>query len=459
MPVASPSRREPQQVCVPVYRPPQTDDELWHLVRAMWGVRIPRMQVCRTHQAPFDAFANAYFARDPLSVWKASRGFGGKSTLLAVLALTEQVCLGARVSILGGSGTQAQRVHDEMTQAWHWPGAPRELLQSDPARMETRLTNGGRAQALMASQASIRGPHPQRLRIDEADNLELSLFDAALGQPMRRGGIETQIVVSSTHQNPDGTMTEILRRADAQHNPVFAWCYKETMQPHGWLDPAEVEAARRRIPAQMFEVEFDLQEPAFEARAMLAACVETAFTGEIGTGAGALGEYLEWEPPPGPRPAADAPYVTGTDWAKEQDFTVIVTFRTDELPWRVVAFERLGRCPWPEMVQALDARLARYGGLSMHDATGVGNVVHDYLYTPSTGITLVGERRKTIFRDYIAAIERGDLLWPRLDYAHLEHKYCRTQDLFGAGHPPDSVVAGALAWAGRTERTQRWEVW
>ena len=39
-------------------RGPRTDDELYELVKALWGITIPRHKVCRDHDAPFDAFAD-----------------------------------------------------------------------------------------------------------------------------------------------------------------------------------------------------------------------------------------------------------------------------------------------------------------------------------------------------------------------------------------------------------------
>ena len=91
-------------------RPPQTPTELWWAVYGMWGIKIPTQRVCPHHRAPFEAFANAYFAIDPVSVWWASRGFGGKSFLLSVLALSEATWLGANISLLGGSGAQSLNV-------------------------------------------------------------------------------------------------------------------------------------------------------------------------------------------------------------------------------------------------------------------------------------------------------------------------------------------------------------
>ena len=160
-------------------RPPQDDDELWWYVKAVWGVEIPRKRICEGHKSPFEAFANAYFCRDPISVWKASRGFGGKSTMLGMLTIMEATTLGAQVTVLGGSASQSTRVHEVTHEAWYSARAPKHLLSGDPTRFHTRLTNGAWILALMASQKSVRGPHPQRLRLDEVDEMEIPIFEAA----------------------------------------------------------------------------------------------------------------------------------------------------------------------------------------------------------------------------------------------------------------------------------------
>ena len=60
---------------------------------------------------------------------------------------------------------------------------------------------------------------------------------------------------------------------------------------------------------------------------------------------GAKDEYVTLE-----EPVEGATYVTGVDWAKENDWTIMRTYRTDVDPWVEVAFLRTGRKPWPEMV-------------------------------------------------------------------------------------------------------------
>ena len=445
--------------------PLRTEAELRHFVKMAWGIEIPNVQVCSNHATPWRAFADAYFARSRVAVWKASRGFGGKSFLLALLGLTEAVTLKADVNILGGSGEQSENVHKYAKQFWDYEGAPSNLLASDPLKRETRLAWGNIIKALLASSRSVRGPHPQRLRLDEVDEMELSIFDAAMGQTMGKDDIPAQTVISSTHQHADGTMTEALKRAAEKGWKVHEWCYKETEA--GWLDSAEVEGKRQDVTAVMWDVEYDLQEPSPESRAIQPASVEAMFKKVRGEFAGRNGEYIEIEPPlavclqcglvaefDDRCPDCDdekfqsIPYSTGADWAKKQDWTVISTLRLDVHPARLVAFERTGRLPWPVMVGKFDERLERYGGSGTHDGTGLGDVVGDHLNAAATGFVMAGRARSDLLSNYIAAIERSEIEAPMIEFMYNEHKYASVDDVYGSGHLPDSIAAMALAWHG-----------
>jgi hypothetical protein len=245
--------------------PITSEATLKDFVRIAWGVNIPDVQVCANHTTPWRAFADAYFARYPVTVWHGSRGFAGKSFTLATLGLTEAVTLKADVNILGGSGAQSKRVLDHENTLWHYRDSPRNMLDGDAATI-TRLSNGAKIEALMASQASVRGPHPQRLLLDEIDEMDLSILEAAQGQPMSRNGIPTQTVMSSTRQYRNGTMQKILERAREKGWKVYTWCYKETMQPHGWLAQSEVETKRSEVTTKMWETEYENQEPSSESK-------------------------------------------------------------------------------------------------------------------------------------------------------------------------------------------------
>ena len=437
---------------------PENDEELWWWVLATWGVRIPRHAVCPGHVAPFTAFADAFFARYPVAIWKASRGFGGKTQLLSILGMSELVALGAFVTILGGSGAQSQRVHETMTEAWNYDGSPSYMLAKDPTKFDTTLRNGGKARTLMASSKSVRGPHPQRMRLDEIDELELRILEDAQGQPMRKKNkagvlLETQTVMSSTHQYPDGTMTKILDRAKESGWPVYQWCYKESSNTiDGWLKDDEIERKRSEIPISMWKAEYDLQEPSFEGRAIDESALERMFDPKYGVAQGAEGKYIEIHPP-----QDNLDYITGVDWAKSRDFTVIWTWDATCDPWRAVAFERIQRRPWPAMVARLNMRLERYGGKVAHDATGIGSVVDDYIVVPRgmrpqdvRGVVMAGRARSDMITNYVSAIEQGLLKAPRIISAYDEHRFATPDDLYNGtstSHLPDTIAAGALAWS------------
>lgn len=685
-------------------------------------------------------------------MWKASRGLGGKSYLLALLGHCEANTLAADVTILGGSGEQALRVIEYLQK---FSG------DEDNTTRRTLYASGGRVTALMASSKSARGPHPQRMRLDEVDEMELAILDAAMGQPMEGRGIAKQTVMSSTHHYADATFTEVMRRADEKGWPVYEWCldgesdimtprgrvrmkrlsvgdaiyahkdgrlikteitdawcsgvrptikivtdagtlrctpdhriltgegwkeaghisegesvcavrevetslqrrrlsempqrqevcglwqgnhqrsdslqclpreskrhegedaggqvdlsvmqgteagriaslsemfparthgpqypgsgndgagasadrtvgqqskasefwrsggarvifavifqflratvirslrggfcvarlqtrrrserqilayeagtdrarlskasnsrsrrstsvgvvdgrvplvgftvvrrvensdaipvydltvkegssfvangivvhncYKETSaELDGWLSLAEIESKRGEVTASMWKAEYDLQEPSPEDRAILPDAVDRCFRKELGEYLGELGREVIIE-----EPVTGAEYATGADWAKKKDFTVIDTFRIDVRPMRRVAWVRLGRMPWPMMIAKFDARVAKYPGRSCHDATGLGDVVGDYQEANARGVVLTGQTRSDVFTKYIAAIEDHAVESAAIKYCEGEHRYCTNDDLSGSGHPPDSFVAGAMAYKAANER-------
>jgi hypothetical protein len=430
-----------------IARFPQDEDELWEFVTTFLGIQIPRVAVCPTHVAPFTAFADAFFARSPVMIWKASRGFGGKSFLLAALAYMEQITWGAGVSVLGGSGSQSMNVNRYIAQFWNAPRAPRELLiQGAPAQFMTELTNGAFCRVLMASQASVRGPHPQRLRMDEADEMDISIFDAAMGQPMEgRDKIPTQVVISSTHQYPNGTMTELLKRAKVNGWPVYEFCWKENVEPNGWLSLSEVQRKRSEVTETMWRTEYDLQEPAAQGRAITPEAVEQMFDAALGVGEGTLGQDLHFEDP-----VPWGLYTTGADWGRKVHYSAIVTFRLDCTPCRVVALWRDHRKPYAVMAPVLNRRLQKFPGKGVHDAMGVGDAVREHLTLPVEDYTdWQGKSRYALFNEYIAAIEQHKLLSPRITAWYDAHRFLSNDDLFGSGHPPDEIAACALAWHGR----------
>lgn len=471
---------------------PQTRDELWEKVRDTWGVEIPREVhpdcVHRGHVAPFTAFADSFFAETeigaliPVSLWLGSRGLSGKTFLLALLAISEQVWLGSEVSLLGGSLEQSQKAHAYTREFWENPNAPHHLLLADPTERRIRLRNGGEEFVHTASTKSVRGAHPQRLRPDEADEMDMDVLDSAMGMPMSKNGVRSQVTITSTHHKAKGPVTELKRRMKdgEQDIKLYEWCLMESLQRTndkgeivGWLSPEEAELAERRMPHRMWLVEVLLQEPSVEDRAIKSSAIDTAFEPIYGKFDGKIGEYIEvpcckvyierlakyTETPwdfgfKKPAPCRHHQYVTGIDWGRIRDHTVIVTYRTDGADgrWWMVAWESLAgdtESDWVDIDGRANARMERFPGYAAHDRGGAGDRASAYLDFTPVDVLIQGERRKNVFNNYIRALEHGQIVHPRITSAYDDHRFVTREDLFGTGssnHPPDSVVAGALAW-------------
>ena len=190
-----------------------TDGDVLAWIEATFGVRIPAVACCPGHVAPAQAFCDALRARDQVALWIASRGFGGKTFLLALLAAANAILFETDVIILGGSGQQSLRVVEQLHGLWAAGQVPPAWLASAPTFNKTTLAWGNMIQALTASQTAVRGAHPTRLLLDEIDEMKLPILEAAQGQPMDRNGVQAQTVMSSTHQYPDGTVTAMRCRA------------------------------------------------------------------------------------------------------------------------------------------------------------------------------------------------------------------------------------------------------
>ncbi|MCA9726038.1 MAG: hypothetical protein KC729_00035 [Candidatus Eisenbacteria bacterium] len=425
---------------LPLSTPAELELFLW----ACFGVRIPNVRVCPNHRSPWEALCAAFFAESPVVVWKASRGFGGKSHLLSALGLCEAIGLGVDVNILGGSGEQSERVHETMGKFWFHEDAPRELLTGDPTAQRTKLSTGATITALTASQKSVRGPHPTRLRLDEVDEMDQAILDAALGQTMDKGSIRANVVCSSTHQHSDGTMSAILREADKRGWPVFEWCFQECMAgENAWLDRDQVERKRATVPRAMWEAEYELQEPNPASRAIDSGAVAQCFDRGLGEYYPDEGQELTIE-----EPERGGRYGTGADWGRKRHYTVIDTGRKDTsgLIHRV-AWRHSTRRPWPILTGYLNGRLDRYPGAAAHDATGIGDVVDVFIQDGVEPFLFVGRERENLLTEYINAIERGEIVGPFIDVAEREHRLASVEDVFyREGHLPDSIAAGALMY-------------
>lgn len=108
-------------------------------------------------------------------------------------------------------------------------------------------------------------------------------------------------------------------------------------------------------------------------------------------------------------------YVTGWDLAKEQDWTVGITLDVSYKPWRLVAYERFGRQPWPYVEERIKTRAREYPGTTIVDATGVGGPVVDHVRASGVrtiGFVFTGPRKEVLISNAQSCLEHRRLRMP-----------------------------------------------
>ena len=311
---------------------------------------------------------------------------------------------------------------------------------------------GNKLYALAASTRAARGPHPQRLRMDEIDEMKPEVYHSAMGQAMgakQDQGVQlpSQTTLSSTLQYPDGTMRLVLNLAAERGWPVFTWCHREShVSKGGWLTDDEIQRKKDSVSKSMWLIEYELQEPTAEGRLFTADSLRQMFESRIGRVDDKVGAIYEFE-----KPRPNASYATGVDWARDLDYTAIITVRYDCYPARIVAYERAQHEQYPQLVHRAERRRDRYQGSGAHDAIGIGAVITDYLSGEWMDVKSREDREKML-GNYVMAVEAGKIQSPVAETIHNEHKYARSIDIQrgSKGHPPDTLYAAALAWSAAT---------
>lgn len=162
-------------------------------------------------------------------VW-AARGTG-KTFLGAVATMLDMVFKpGVGVRILAGSIEQAQRMHQHLVRLFDHPKLA-ELIDGRITSRSIRLLNGSHASVLAASQTSVRGVRVQKLRCDEVDLFDESLWSAVQlttrSLPIKGpwgGVVRPAVEALSTMHTPGGLMSAVVDSALAGGSAaVFRW--------------------------------------------------------------------------------------------------------------------------------------------------------------------------------------------------------------------------------------------
>lgn len=215
-------------------------------------------ETCIDHSLILDACWDSFSEAEDFSIWYAARGTG-KTYDLSFLSFAEALYKpGCGTTILGGSLEQAVRAVNYFNEFWDKGFFINKnfLKNKVITGRGFKTIRGGWVKALAASPKSIRGEHPSKLRIDEADELDKKLYDASLGQPKMKNGHKDNIIVSSTLHHPFGLMSEILDTIQTIGAKLYKWCVMDVMDPYGFWTKEEVYRKMRQVTKAMWESEY-----------------------------------------------------------------------------------------------------------------------------------------------------------------------------------------------------------
>lgn len=108
-------------------------------------------------------------------------------------------------------------------------------------------------------------------------------------------------------------------------------------------------------------------------------------------------------------------YIHGWDLARKVTHTVGVTIDATQKPYRVANIIRMQR-EWPVTIRAIKDMHQRYGGITIIDSTGIGDVVLAELEDiGAIGFNFGGGNRDLLLANLEQSIFAGEVVWPQID--------------------------------------------
>ncbi len=212
------------------YRP-QNRDELAMYCDLFCGVRVPGKKICDCHDSPLDYLSYVFLEGDAqrgdVLVW-ANRG-GGKTKLGAIASLLDCVFNpNCDIRILGGSMQQSQQMYSYFREMLDMNYT--EFLKDKLTMNGCKFSNQSTVQVLTQSQSSVRGQHVQRLRCDEVELFDRSVWQAAQYVTQSKGSLAGRLEAMSTMHMPYGLMSELVEGAGEGGYKLFRWCLMEILE-------------------------------------------------------------------------------------------------------------------------------------------------------------------------------------------------------------------------------------
>jgi hypothetical protein len=127
------------------------------------------------------------------------------------------------------------------------------------------------------------------------------------------------------------------------------------------------------------------------------------------------------------KPRQGRTYITGWDLARKFTYTVGVTLDVTEKPFQLVAFERFKDRDWDDVYSAIRRRKKLYGGQTVVDSTGLGDVVISEIADIGPEGFNFGKGGGKAKTDLLANLElfhvKGEIAYPFLEQTGSDGEY------------------------------------
>ena len=214
-------------------RAPRTSKQIRSWIKGTIGIAIADREVCCDHTPPWTFFFDLLKRRPPLALVLGPRG-GGKSYLSALHThMVSRWNPGHETRILGGSLSQSEQVYRALAEVSGHGWAARGPADEAIAKLlkdRALYKNGSEVQILAASSTSVRGPHVSSLKLDEVDEIDPELREAAMGMCMNRRGMPASVLMTSTWHKLGGPMEGLMERAEGGDFPLYRFCIFEVLE-------------------------------------------------------------------------------------------------------------------------------------------------------------------------------------------------------------------------------------
>ena len=363
------------------------------------------------------------------NVLACGRRFG--KTLLGIDLIIDKVLDGYPVSWFSPTYKMLAEVWKEIVQTT-------KPLQTRVAKQEHRveLITGGVIDCWSLDAAdSVRGRKYARIIVDEAAMVP-NLYDSwqAAIRPTMTDYVGSDAFMLSTPKGIDFFFDCFSRGVDDQQSDWMAWQKPTSENPY--IDPAEIEAARRELPEQIFEQEYlakFLQNSGAVFR-NIDACLR-ADSGQH------QGHRL----------------FAGVDWGQKHDFTVIsvicATCRQE------VELDRFNKIEWAFQRARLRAIVERWNVSSvMVETNSIGSPNLEALQREGMsvrGFETTGSTKPPLIQSLALALEREECRFlpdpvGRVELLSYESRINSTTGRVSYSAPDgghdDTVIARAIAW-------------